>query len=436
MKDGRAVGRSLDGLVGRMVHELGRERTGAAESPESADLRVLDRVEEFLARGRLLREWWDRAGSQGALAERFELGRTSDGEGPSFGFFDEVRQGARGLPVMGNFQAMLYDRPKSPGPDRQTAAEWMHRQVREFVLRYFMRVSDFRAPEGFVEPGRENPPALLRPLSWCPREEDGRRGFGFQQLFYKRSGTGEIGAFGAGERFAITDLREIGRTYEWIVLKVRIFDFSFTFQPLGAAAPQIVVPHEEDSYLVLSREFVTDREAPRPGELGRYGLGYAFVKNARSGLLAYGPGEFDAAIELIDWVVAADGGTRVEMVFVANRPERIVNLSFDPLGAGLRMADLFSLGMTSRLLGPFRRLLPRFEIDPVYALVDLANLASAGYAARELCIARETLEKDFLLKHYLQHHQSIAGSLAIWRSVADWTDAGRIPDWVLRGTFQ
>ena len=150
--------------------------------------------------------------------------------------------------------------------------------MRQFVLRYFMRVSDFRQPEGYADSWRPPTSGLFQPLSWCPRPEAELRGFGFQQLFYKRCGGG-IGRFLEEERFAIVDLREIGDTYEWIVVRVNIFDFSFTFAPFGGALPKVIVPLTEDSYLVISRDFVVDETAPALGVLGCYGLGYSFIKN-------------------------------------------------------------------------------------------------------------------------------------------------------------
>jgi hypothetical protein len=340
--------------------------------------------------------------------------------------------GGRSLPVMGNFQEMFYDRPKWPRDACASGALWTRDQVRQFVLRYFMRVSDFRQPEGYT--GAASPaPVCLGPLSWCPREDVARKGFGFQQLFYKKR-SGEVGRFPADERFAIVDLRQLGPVYEWIVAKVCIFDFNFAFKPLGGANPQLVVPLQEDSYLVLTRDFVRDEAEPEPHLLGRYGLGYAFLKNPRQGVLAYGPGEFDAAIERIDFEVHRSGETRVAMTFVANRPERLVNISIDPLALGVRMADLASLGLASRLLGGVPAIpSARIEADPVYAYVDLANLVSGGAAARELCISRDQLDREFLVKHFMQHYQAIAGSLATWRRVGDWLDEGSLPAWALLG---
>lgn len=437
---GRSLGQEVDGLVSRTVQGLGR--TGrdaeAVESPDSDDELVLGRVEEYLARGLELNNWWDAARTSGSFAERFELGRTFNEPSQSFGFFDHAPVAGADMPIMGNFQEMFFDQPKSPQSGKADAARWMRDQMREFVLHYFMRVSDFREPEGYSETGGRSASGWPELLSWCPREDTVRKGFGFQQLYYKRSDTGEVGKFSVEERFAIIDLREIGPTYEWIVVKVRIFDFNFTFSPFGPGNPQVVVPLEEESLLVLSRHFIRHQEEPEPGVLGRYGLGYAFIKSPTQGVLAYGPGEFEAAIELINFEIRDTGETRVDMAFVADRPQRLVNFSFDPIALGFRIADLTSLGMASFLLTPFRGVIgglsgPRIEFDPVYAYVDLMNLLTGGAAAENLCISRDQLDQDFLVKHFIQHYQTIAGSLATWRLVCDWLDASSLPAWAIHG---
>src|ERR1041384_8004400 len=173
---------------------------------------------------------------------------------------------------------MLYDQPRTPAASRTAAAEWMRDQVREFVLHYFMRISAFREPEAYVPDRPFLPPGFLQRLSWCPQEDILRRGFGFRQLYYKLKGTGEVGKFPTRERPAIVDLREIGTKYEGIVLRVRIFDFNFPFKPFGPGGPAVVVPLNEQSNLIMSNAFVEDEQNPEHGVLGRYGLGYAFVK--------------------------------------------------------------------------------------------------------------------------------------------------------------
>ncbi len=406
--------------------------------PLSAEDRsIVDSAPEFLARGIVLRRWWEQTRARDSFACRFELARTFNPADTSFGFFDQVTAPGLGLPVMGNFQEMFYDRPKVPHADHRRAADWMRKQVREFVLHYFMRVSDFRLPEAYVDNRRQPLPLYLRPFSWCSREATTWRGFGFQQLFYKRADTGEVGKFPNEQRFAIIDLRELGPKYEWIVMKVCIFDFNLTFQPLGANAPQFSLPLQEDSLLVLSRDFITDRREPGPVEEGCFGFGYAFIKNPQAGFLAYGPGEFDAAVELIDFYVDAEGVVKVRMAFVANRPKQIVSLSLNPLEWAKQMSDLLDgrprswdrpWGGTQSFRGP--------SFDPVYTFIGVANALTGGQAAEELCISRDQLDREFLIKHFMQHYQAISGSLQIWRQIPNWLAAEALPDWVAKGSIR
>src|SRR6267142_3239062 len=107
------------------------------------DRAILDRVEGTLADGVELESWWDRTNPDG-FAEKFDLERVFNRPANSFGFFDQVQLSGSVLPVMGNFQDMFYDRPRTPTNLNRTAAEWMGGQIQEFVLHYFMRVSAFR----------------------------------------------------------------------------------------------------------------------------------------------------------------------------------------------------------------------------------------------------------------------------------------------------
>jgi hypothetical protein len=402
------------------------------------DQAVLDRVESSLADGRVLKRWWDETYARNSFAQRFELTRAFNRAEESFGFFDEVRLAGGPLPVMGNYQEMFYDQPRSPARGLAAAAEWMRAQVREFVLHYFMRVSDLRAPKSFVADDAPPRSPFLGGLTLCPGADVTRAGFGFTQVFYKERGTGAIGRFSEDEEYAIVDLRELGRLYDWIVVKVQILDFRFAFKPFGPDGLELGLPLREESYLVLASDFILD-QGQTPGRLGEYGLGYAFIKSGTEGLLAYGPGEFTAAIELIHFRVSDSGEVRVGMAFVADRPARIANVSADPIEWGIRVADLFSLGLASRLFEPLAgALTPRGlrarTFDPVYGFVSVANALTGNAAAERFCLSREQIEKDFLVRHFLQHYQTIVGSLLTWRQVPDWLDAGAIPDWIVRGT--
>ncbi len=402
------------------------------------DRALLHTVDSYLTAGLQLKQWWEQTSATNAFATRFDLGLTFNRPDTGYGFFDHAQVGGQTMPVLGNFQAMFFDRPKVRSVQTAEAALWMQEQLREYVLRYFMRVSDFRQPQGVTEDERPVPPPYLRPFSLCPPEDPRRVGFGFSQLFYKLRNSGQIGRFPEEEQFTIVDLREIGPKYEWIVVRVRIFDFSFTYIPFGTDNPQLILPLGEASYLVLTPDFITHKDNPAPGVLGRYGLGYAFIKEPTSGLLAWGPGQFDAAIEIIDFLVFEDGAIRAEMVFVANRPERLLNLSLNPFNWSFTVADLMTFGLSSRFFAPLRGVVEQLpfsggNVDPVYAFIWLANALSGGEAARQLCVSTEELDKQFLVKHFMQHYQTVAGALHTWRQIPDWLDSSALPEWVLRG---
>ena len=425
--------------VGSMKNEPNNRAAPQARASEftDEDRLVLDRVEGALTDGRELKRWWDRTYPDG-FAQKFELQRVFNRPAESFGFFDQVSLTSGVLPVMGNFQEMFYDRTRTPTSLNRQAAEWIRDQIREFVLHYFMRVSAFRQPEVYVESGRSMLPRYLEPLSWCPQADVLRQGFGFKQLYYKLRESGHLGKFSEQEETAIVDLRDIGPKYEWIVVKVRIFDFSFTFRPFGSTGPELSVPLTEESYLVLSRDFILDEENPSPDCLGRYGFGYAFIRDPTEGLVGYGPGQFRAAIENINFEVSRIGEICVRMSFVADRPQRIANVSLNPVDWSFRLTDLLSLGMTSRLLAPVKTALERIPIstdsfDPVYGFVSLANTLTWNQAAQQFCISKEQLDKDFLAQHFIQHYATIVGSLLTWRQIPDWLDSAALPEWVITG---
>jgi hypothetical protein len=462
------VGQRIDGILSRFAHTLsGPSLLGAAGQSEvtsqsanfnsmtdetnsngrssqvnnagltDQDHLILDRVDGALADGQALKRWWDQKYPDG-FEEKFDLERAFNRPADSFGFFDQVELATGVLPVMGNFQNMFYDQPRTPANLNRQAAGWMRDQIREFVLHYFMRVSAFRQPEVYVQSGQPALPGYLQPLSWCPRPDVLRQGFGFKQCYYKLRNSGEIGKFSEQEETAIVDLREIGSRYEWIVVKVRIFDFSFGFKPFGSNGPELSVPLTEESYLVLGRDFILDEDNPSPDSLGRYGLGYAFIRDPAEGLIGYGPGQFRAAIEIINFEISKRGDIHVSMIFVADRPERIANVSLNPVDWSFRLADFFSLGTSSKFLAPVKSTLEKIptsvdSFDPVYGFVSLANTLTANQAAQQLCISRRQLEKDFLAQHFIQHYVTIVGSLLTWRQISDWLDGSALPEWVVTG---
>ncbi len=397
------------------------------------DYAILDRVESTLADGVALKSWWEQTHADGTYADVFEIVREYNKSDDSFGFFDTVALPQGEVPVMGTVDDSVYDYSK------RSAIEAVRDDFREFVLKYFMRISDYHEPQASGRPrGRTK---YITGVSWCPQEVDTGRGFGFTQHYFKLRETGEIGKFNRHDSNAIVDLRELGDKYEWIVLKVRIFNFNLNVPVPGTEEARVVIPLVEESYLVVSRDFVYNEDSPKDDVLGRYGFGYAFIRSPETGLLAYGPGEFNAAIELIRFEFEATGEIRVRLVFLVNRPTSILNVTIDPIDWSFRAADFFSFGMTKIFSAPFRSLFQAMPfritgVDPLSAYITAANGFSGGAAAEEFCISQEQLEKTFLVQHFMQHYQMLVGSLLTWRRIPNWLDEAALPESVITGRFK
>jgi hypothetical protein len=406
------------------------------QSLEATELTVeerslLDSVDRGLEVGLQLQKWMEASNASNGYATRFDLVRVFNRPDKSFGFFGEVPCGGDTIPVMGDVQEMSYDRPKAG------SSHWPD-QLREFVLHYFLRVTDFRKPQAYVEPARNHGP-VRGPADWCPEADSQFGGFGYQQLFYKLSASGEIGKFAEEDRFAIVDLREIGVKYKWILGKVRIFNFNLSFAPWGSDLPSLEVPLNEETFLVLSPDFIVDEDNPAPGVLKRFGVGYALLdKPGDYGLLAYGPGRFGSGFQSIHFQVTEGGSASVRMCFVVNRPKHILNIAIDPVHSGLDLADLLSFGLASPFLTPIRntvgRLVPRVGgFDPVFTYIAFFNALAGKQIANKWCVSREQLEKRMLVQHFMQHYDMIVNSLLTWRQIPDWLDARGLPEWVIRG---
>jgi hypothetical protein len=304
-----------------------------------------------------------------------------------------------------------------------------------------MRVCQQRYPDAVPEGGSATRSAIEEMLSWQPAETERRIGMRYQQLYYKLHESGKIGKFARDQRPAIVDLREMGEVYDWILLKVDIFDFNLSFAPFGADAPKVQVPLKESTYLVLGPPFVKNTDNPEPGVLGRYGLCYAFVPYAPPDgppVVAYGPGHFAAAIQTFDFTLKEDGEIRVLAAFVVSRPNKITNVDIAPVDWAVQLADKVTFGTASRLMSPVKAVADRLPlrvngVDPISAYIWMINAMTGGLAARRFGISRVSLEKRMLLQHFMQHYEMLNASLLAWRMVADWTDHERLPAFCREG---
>ncbi|MEM7584540.1 MAG: hypothetical protein AAF560_14215 [Acidobacteriota bacterium] len=416
-------------------------------------IRVTDTEAKLLAAApRALRDgidllqWWQATDPSMSYRHHYQETVTPNRPGDqSYGFFDDVRLASRDVPVTvpinGNVQEMFYDDPKSSRGKRfeKIATEVMHEQIREFILKYFMRVSDFRLPELADDKAHR---------------KAGIAGFGFSQLFYKRRGTDEIGRFDKDSEGAIVELTEFEAgsdgeaPYEWIILKNPIFGFGFDFKPfgtvlnrlIGVKGPEIRIPADVFNYLVLSKDFIvneeyeTDPKDPNAVR-ARYGFGYAFVNNPEPSVYGYGPGELEPAFEQMVWEIRNSGEIRVRAAFVAQEPKSILKLSVDPLAWGFQFTKALGGELPFKPLQRVWSRLPLTNVtfDPVLPTVQFLNFMTGGQAAR-VGISKERIIKQALFVHFLQHYQTIVGSLQTWRQIRDWLGKTEpIPEWVHTG---
>ena len=221
---------------------------------------ILRYAERTLADGMELARWWEQKDKVGDYAERFDVVREYNASDRSFGFFDTALVNGAGLPVMGVVQEMFYDRQK------MATGETIRAQLQEFVLRYFMRVSHFRQPDAMPAGQRASHSMFQRAVSWLPEEEERRAGFGYQQLYFKEHATGKIGKFTKDQQNAIIDLREVGPVYDWIVLKVDIFDFNLSFAPVWRDRAEVPAAAEG---IDVSRARSAVRQEPRQSRARR-----------------------------------------------------------------------------------------------------------------------------------------------------------------------
>ncbi len=391
------------------------------------DLIPLGQVEDALSDGLALLRWWQGCEVSGGYDERFDVVRSYNRSDQSYGFFGRAPVRGELMPVMGIVDDLLYDEPKQASPFQ------VRDEFREFVLRYFMRVSSFTNPASAVNGWQPSPQDYFPGASWCPVKDVRREGFGYAQLYFKEMGTGEIGRFAEHEAYMCVDLRDFAFRYEWTICKVELFDFNLAFRPLGNSAPSLNLPLKEQNLLALSRDFVTARDDPAPDVLGEYGVGYSLLPSVvNDGPVRYGPGRFRAGFQLINFRVMANGKTRARLVFVVNRPDRLLEVPLDPVGWGLQLANTLSLGLASELFGPTFQILAGLRsslitFDPIQAYIAFMDVLTGGSSITDMCISLSQLERYFLLQHFDQHYAMIVGSLRTWRHVSDWLDPASIP---------
>src|SRR5205814_10020454 len=129
---------------------------------------LLAEVPEYLSRGQDLLRWWREMERTNGPRDKFPLERSFNQATRSFGFYGEAPVGGMLMPVMGNVQEMFYDQNRAPASLGPESAQWMADEMREFVLKYWMRITSFRQPEAYIDESQPTPAPALAPLNWCP----------------------------------------------------------------------------------------------------------------------------------------------------------------------------------------------------------------------------------------------------------------------------
>lgn len=384
---------------------------------------ILSDAEAALYRGLVCKRWLREKQASDSYTQKFPLVRTFNHPVTAFGFLDNINVDGTETPIMGSVSEETYDWVKPKGSTARCE------EFREFVLRYFLRISDFRLPEAFASQQRSSLPFMLEQLCWCMKPRNTRAGFGYSQLYYKTTAGHKAGVFPDHARFRIVDLRDIGPKFEWVVLKVCIFDFDLGVGPFGKSGPEVRIPLNEESLVIISPEFVYDNTSCEPGIAGEFGFGYAVLQPSSRSLVAYGPGQFELGFSQFVFRILDTGEITIRRTFVVNRPSRILNIPLNPLRFAEMAANLLAPTQSARscFLGP------DFNIDPVFGFVALANALTLGFAGRVCCVSREQLERQMLVRHFMQDYQMIVGSLNTWRQIPDWKETASLPQWIVSG---
>lgn len=401
--------------------------------PDAATQAIVACVDDTHRMAMQVRDWFEDRERRGTFAHSFEVVRPSGTGDRSLGFFDTATVGGRTLNLMGCVQEMLFDR------ERLATGREVRDQLREFVLRYFMRVCHAHAPRSAAPAEPSDASGVLRFLSWHPEPGEKRVGFGYEQLAYRERASGSILQVPHESRGAVADLRDIGPVYDWLAMRVNIFDFNLALAPLGRNRLHVDLPLNEVTYVLMTPDGVIDREHPSPGVLGEYGFSYGLMPYTHEdSILAYGPGQFLAGYQSIVFQLLSDGAIKAKAVFVVDRPTKVLKVDIDPIEWSFRMVDMVTFNAASRAMAPVRDLARRLplrlaQVDPVSMSIDAVNALSGGMAASHFGISMTRLERLMLAQHHGQHHDMLLGAALVWRRVTDWTRPESLPDVCRRG---
>lgn len=448
-----------------MVNDIALDEDSAPLT--ALDHRRLQHVDQALKSGLALKQWWRQSAGpvrgqldQKSLAEILQAGPDRKSfrlldfsdrwpENLCSGFFDRAPLDGGERRVTGGVLQLFYDHPKlhaaqdvlklglgidnaSLEKAREKALEVWTDSVRAFAIHHLIRLCSFQLARPHVDKKRRPVARSLRPLAWCPEDDTRQQGLGYSQLYYKRRDNGRVGKFRQAVRERI-DLRDIEprQKYSWIVISLRLYDYALELKPYGNEAPQLTIPLSRENLGIISPELLVDGgPVGKENYRTRSGFGYVMLDDPDDGAEA---GPRGVGFQLFRFVVQENGRIVARSVFVRDRPRGVVELPVKPFTWGLELTDLMSLGLFSPLLSPLKRVARRLPfnrgIDPFLAYSRLANLATGGLAAEELCVSKDELIKSVMADYAMSYLTMLQGTRSTWRVVPDWTKDEDLPAW-------
>jgi hypothetical protein len=213
---------------------------------------------------------------------------------------------------------------------------------------------------------------FLSRANWL-NPDDTPGGFDVKKSLFKRM-DGEYGQFADADRQGAMDWRDIGTTYRWVLLTVKLNDFGMKMGPLDLRLDEAVC-------VTPVPEFVHVVDNPTPEYALEVSIGYPFIDYAPiPNHFGFGPGKFGIAIKLFSFFLTHDNRIRVWMDFAAApRAEKVFDL---------------------------------WGLDPVYGGADLIDKMTGGLIAS--APIHESMDKLMLAKHCHVHQKLMDGAAKKW----------------------
>lgn len=394
-------------------------------------------TEHALAEARDLKKWWDDVQQGKASVTKFELLPSFPGGHAVWGFFGEATIAGKKVPVMGDVGDYFFDGPSVPADKTAEGAAWIARQIEEFALHYWLRSQAWAEPQPYPELDRLQPPFFLRAFDLAPPPDTEVSGMANYQRTFKLRDGGKVGNFCKDHATAVVDLNQLFTRYQWITLERSLLDFDLALGTTGDNSVTFSVPLRTTMNLILSSDLVIREHNPDPETLGRFGYAAALARNPDEGLLAIGPDKIQPGLEYQTLRVLKTGEVRLQITTILARPEKILNLSYDPFEWVAEMADRLTGGSTKSVTEPIKNAMKGLSdggmrVDPVFGPLSLFGGMLAA-AAKSVGVEKEHFEKQILAQDAIGLRDSLVGTRQTWMQVSDWLDKATIPDWIAAG---